>query len=364
MRLPVVDGDSAKIDEEPAERLVVESVEKGITYVDTAWPYHGGTSEPFVGKVLEKNRLRDRVSIATKLPCWEVQTTADFDRLLGAQLEKLRTERIDFYLLHALNGASWNRMKGLGATAFLDRALADGRIRYAGFSFHGASEDFNGIVDGYDFAFCQIQYSYMDEQVQAGTAGLEYAASRGLGVVIMEPLRGGNLAGRMPGEIAELWNGHPVKRTPAQWALRWIWNHPGVSVVLSGMNALEQLEENVQAAAEGVAQGMSSEELDLVARVRERFRERIKIPCTGCRYCMPCPQGVNIPRIFSIYNDLYLYDDRFWSGMMYTFNTTSDEQATNCVECGACEDVCPQQIAIAERLRECHQELSQPLPGF
>lgn len=358
MRLPVVDGDPKRIDEEAAERLVHAAVERGINYVDTAYPYHGGASEPFVGRVLEQG-LRDRVFLATKFPSWEMQAEADFDRILGLQLERLRTDHIDFYLMHALQRDWWNRMKDLGVRASLDRALADGRIRHAGFSYHDGPEHFAGMVDDYDWSFCQVQYNYMDEEVQAGTAGLVYAASKGLGVVVMEPLRGGRLAGPLPADVAEVVEAYPVKRSPAEWAFRWVWNHPQVAVALSGLNSIEHLDENCRVAEDAAPDQFTAADLGLIARVRDRFRQGYKIPCTACSYCLPCPQGVDIPGIFAIYNSLHLYGDKLWARAMYNSVTPVAERAPRCVACGECEDVCPQKIHIIEQLQECDRVLAQ-----
>ncbi len=247
MRLPVKEDGS--IDEERAKKQVRYAIDHGVNYVDTAWPYHMGASEPFVGRALADG-YREKVKLATKLPSWLIEKREDMDTFLNAQLEKLQTDHIDYYLVHALVGELWDTVKNLGVTEFLTKAKADGRIRNTGFSFHGAATDFSRIVDAYDWDFCQIQYNYLDEKNQAGTAGLEYAASKGLGVVIMEPLRGGNLTRTVPAAVQKIWDESPKKRTAAEWALRWIWDHPEVTVVLSGMNEETQIEENLRVAGE------------------------------------------------------------------------------------------------------------------
>ena len=252
MRLPMKEG---RIDEARAIAQIRHAIDSGVNYVDTAWPYHGGMSEPLLGKALAGG-YREKVKVATKLPSWLIKTPADMDRYLSAQLEKLGTDRIDYYLVHSLNGPAWDALETLGVTAFLDRAKADGRIVNAGFSFHGLSEDFIRIVDAYPWDFCQIQYNFLDREYQAGLKGLTYAASKNLGVIVMEPLRGGNLGAAPPPEIQEIWDTAETKRSPVSWALTWVWNHPEVTVVLSGMNEEAHIDENL-AAAENARPGSS-----------------------------------------------------------------------------------------------------------
>ena len=265
------------------------------------------TSEPLVGRVLQDG-YRERNRLATKLPCWHVETREDFDRYLNEQLERLQTSHIDFYLLHALNAESWAKVRDLGVLQWAEKALADGRFHHLGFSFHDRLEVFEEIVDATDlWLFCQIQYNFMDVEHQAGTEGLRYAASKGLAVVVMEPLRGGLLTTKIPPVIQEIWDSAPQGRTPADWALQWVWNHPEVSVVLSGMSTMEQVEQNVSSAGESAPGKFTEEELALIARVRDKYQEFARIPCTDCRYCLPCPNGVNIPRVFEAYNDAMMY---------------------------------------------------------
>ena len=358
MRFPVVDGDDGCIDEPRATALLREAIDAGVNYLDTAYPYHKGTSEPFVGRALQGG-YRDKVHLATKLPSWAIESAEDFDRYLDEQLQRLQTGHIDFYLLHALKGEWWRKLRDLGVLSFLDRAVADGRIKYVGFSFHDEWAQFKEIVDAYEWDFCQIQYNYMDEDIQAGSKGLYYAANKGLGVVVMEPLRGGSLATTVPEPVQSIWDEAEPKRTPAEWALRWVWDHPEVSVVLSGMNSRAQLHENCRVADEATPGSLSTDDYERIGRVRQIYRERIQIPCTSCGYCLPCPSGVNIPRIFSIMNDRFIYDATHWSQVMYNVATNSDENAANCVQCGACEEVCPQQIPIMAKLQECHETLAQ-----
>ena len=268
MRLAVkADG---SINEERARKQVRNAIDQGINYVDTAWPYHMGQSEPFLGRALADG-YREKVRLATKLPSWLIESREDMDRYLNAQLKKLKTDHIDYYLVHALVGDLWDKVEELGVADFLTRAKADGRIGNAGFSFHGAGKDFSRIVDAYEWDFCQIQYNFLDEQNQAGTAGLEYAASKGLGVIIMEPLRGGNLTKTVPPAIQEIWDEAPTKRTPAEWALSWVWNHPEVTVVLSGMNEESHIRENLRIADQAYPDSLTRAELDLVKRVERKY---------------------------------------------------------------------------------------------
>ena len=363
MRLPTKEDGS--IDEEKATEMIRHAVDNGVNYIDTAWPYHMGESEPFLARALADG-YREKVKIATKQPQWMVKKPEDMDKFLNAQLEKLKTEHIDYYLIHSLVGSSWENIRGLGVLDFLERAKADGRIVNAGFSYHGSQDDFAPIIDAYDWDFCQIQYNFLDENVQAATAGLEYAASKGLGVVIMEPLRGGNLADPVPQEIMDIWNEADTKRSPVEWALRWVWNHPQVTVVLSGMTEPSHVEENLKIAKEGLANSLSEKELLLVDRVAEKYAELMKINCTGCRYCMPCPEGVDIPACFEMYNNLHMFGEEDRLKMMYAaklggvLRGAKTNFASQCVQCGKCLDACPQQIQIPDMLEKVAEEFEGP----
>ena len=308
MRLPTIDDDPAKIDEAEATRMLRHAIDHGVNYVDTAYPYHRENSERLVGRALQDG-YREQVKLATKMPCWKIEEAGDFDRYLDEQLEKLQTDHIDFYLLHGLNEKRWADMSELDVLGWAEGAIASGRIRHLGFSFHDKLETFKAIVDASDlWTFCQIQYNFMDIEYQAGTEGLEYAAERGLAVVVMEPLRGGRLTKSVPPSVQAIWGDAPVQRTPAEHALQWVWNHPEVSVVLSGMSTFEQVEENVDSAGRSGPGTLSKEELALYDRVREAYEALCPVPCTDCKYCLPCPSGVNIPRVFDIYNDGVIYD--------------------------------------------------------
>jgi predicted aldo/keto reductase-like oxidoreductase len=351
MRLPLRGkGDPTHIDEEKAIRLVRCAIDNGVNYIDTAYPYHGtgmargGASEPFVARAL-KDGYREKVKIATKLPSWLIQSRKDMDKYLHEQLQRLNTNTIDFYLVHAIDRTTWPQLKDAGIKEFLNQAVHDGRINHAGFSFHDKLSLFKEIIDQYDWSFCQIQYNYLDENYQAGTEGLVYAAHKGLGVAIMEPLRGGKLV-HIPEDVKIIFDRAEVKKTPAEWGLRWVLSHPEVSVVLSGMNEMEQVLENIKIASDAKASSLTEKEVDLIEKVRGVFAAKIKINCTACEYCMPCPQHVDIPKNFDCYNDYYM----FGNSDMYHW-VKPDQRASNCIECGECETHCPQGISIGEELK-------------
>ena len=310
MRLPLTgDGsDRTKIDLDLAIPMLRRAIDSGVNYVDTAYPYHSnsfevpGESEPFVGRALADG-YRGKVMLATKLPPWLMKSRDDMDRILDKQLKRLMTDRIDYYLLHGLNKVFWPMLQKIGALEFLEKAKADGRIKRAGFSYHDGPDLFPRIVDSYDWDFCQIQYNYLDEEFQAGRAGLMYAADRGMGIVVMEPLRGGNLSGDLPEEAQEVLDGADTRRTNAEWALRWVFHHPEVSTVLSGMTEPWQVEENLRVADEDGARPLTEDDLARIEKVKGIFRDKQRVPCTRCRYCMPCPQGVDIPRNLAAYNE-------------------------------------------------------------
>jgi predicted aldo/keto reductase-like oxidoreductase len=353
MRLPV--KENGQIDEETATRMIRYAIDHGVNYVDTAYPYHNGESEPCVGRALADG-YREKVNLATKLPSWLVTSRKDMDKYLDEQLGRLRTDHIDYYLVHGLNRLFWDNLSGLGVTDFLDDAIADGRIRYAGFSFHDNTTLFREIVDAYDWTFAQIQYNFMDEQYQAGTAGLNYAAKKGLGMVVMEPIRGGLLARDLTG-ISKIWQTAKIRHDPAEWALRWVWNHKEVTVVLSGMSNMAQVRQNVALAKTGLAGSLTKKEISLYGKVKKELEKRIVIPCTGCKYCVPCPQGVNIPECFEMFNRGHMYENGEETGQQYSlflggFFDGIPHYASVCKECGECEEKCPQNLPIRENLKK------------
>ncbi len=358
MRLPVIDGDPAKIDEPEATRMVRYAIDHGVNYVDTAYPYHRGESERFLSRALQDG-YREKIKLATKMPCWQVESYDDFDRFLDEQLEKLGTDHIDFYLLHGLNGDRWPKLRDLGVLSWAEKTMADGRFHHLGFSFHDEYDVFQDIIDSYDgWTMCQIQYNYMDEEHQAGTRGLRYAADKGLAVVIMEPIRGGRLATNPPQPILDLWATAPRQRTPAGWALQWVWNHPEVSLALSGMSAMEHVVENVESADRSGPGTLTPEELELIARVRDTYRELAPIDCTNCEYCLPCPNGVNIPRVFAIFNEAIMYNELRSARNAYNW-LKEEARADVCEQCGQCLELCPQGIPITEWLEKAHDLLSE-----
>jgi predicted aldo/keto reductase-like oxidoreductase len=353
MRLPLVDNDQATIDESEAIRMIRHAIDRGVNYLDTAYVYHGGNSETLVGRALE-NGYREKIKLATKLPSWLVTTQSDLDRYLNEQLARLQTDHIDCYLLHGMNKRSWPKLRDVDVLEWAESARQDGRIHHLGFSFHDEYEVFQEIVDAHsEWDFCQIQYNFMDIAYQAGRKGLRYAAGKDLAVVVMEPVRGGALAKEPPAAVSELWQSAPTTRRPVDWALQWVWSQPEVAVALSGMSSMQQVEENlVSAEASGIG-SLSTDEMSVIAQVREEYGKLSPIDCTNCQYCMPCPNGVNIPRILGIYNDGYIYDDHRRARFLYR-QLPADQQADQCNECHECEEVCPQDLPISEWLEKCH----------
>ncbi|WP_010250656.1 aldo/keto reductase [Acetivibrio cellulolyticus] len=351
MRLPVIDEDFGRINYDKAIPMVRYAIDQGVNYLDTAWTYHNGNSEAFCAKVLEDG-YREKVNVATKLPVWEIKVHEDFYGLLDQQLERLKLETIDFYLLHAFNHGTWENCKAADFGLFLDKAKKSGKIRYAGFSFHDDLDLFKEIVDTYPWDFCQIQLNYMDENYQAGLEGMKYAHERGLGVVIMEPLRGGTLSKReIPKELEDIWNQAEIKRTPAEWALKYLWNKKEIGIVLSGMSEMCQAEENIRIASESEADSLTAEENKLIEQAKQFFLERTVVNCTNCRYCMPCPVGVNIPENFWALNHATQFNDHGKADFWINGWLGQEARPSNCVECGLCESKCPQNIQIRKYLK-------------
>jgi uncharacterized protein len=354
MRLPTL-GAPDRIDEKAATRLLHEAIDQGVNYLDTAYFYHAptfghpGESEPFIGRALSGS-LRERVHIATKLPQQITTCREDMDRFLGQQLERLKTDHIDLYLVHALNGHRWDFMRDLGVREFLDGARERGLIGHIGFSFHGSQADFPRIIAEYDgWEFAQIQYNYMDIDYQAGRAGLLHAAEKDLGVVVMEPLKGGRLAVDLPAEMRAVFDARPEGWSPAEWALRYVWNEPAVSLLLSGMNAASQLEENLRVAESARPRAITPDQLAVYDAARAELRKRVKADCTACRYCQPCPFGVQIPEVLAALNASVMWDTKdAWAAGFSVIKGKPDL----CTECGQCEEICPQSLPIRELLKE------------
>ena len=359
MRFPRSMG---KIDMAETEREILTAIRAGVNYFDTAYIYPG--SEAALGEILAKNDVREQVYIATKLPHYLVRSADGPEKIFAEELKRLQTDYVDYYLMHMLADVdTWERMKGLGIVEWLEEKKATGAIRQVGFSYHGNSEMFCKLVDAYDWDFCQIQYNYMDEHSQAGRRGLNYAHEKGLPVVIMEPLRGGKLVNRLPEEAKRIFEEYSVQHTPAQWAFRWLWNQPEVTCVLSGMNSDEMVRDNIQTASTVEVGELGQAEEEMLHRVVAAINAKMKVGCTGCGYCMPCPKNVDIPGTFSAYNRRYS-EGKFWGLVDYAMCTAlrkTPTSASNCVGCGLCESHCPQQIRIREHLKNAAKEMEGPL---
>ena len=352
----------AGIDLEKAKAELCEAIEGGVNYLDTAYIYPG--SEAAVGKILESTGLRDRVYIATKLPQYLIKSRAGIEKTFREELSRLRTDHIDYYLMHMItDAASWRKLEGLGIREWIAEKKLSGEIRHIGFSFHGSTDIFLEVLNAYDWDFCQIQYNYMDEHSQAGRRGLEAAQAKGVPVIIMEPLRGGRLVSMLPKAAQARIAANPRGYTAAQWALNWLWNQPGVTCVLSGMNSLEMVRENLRSAAQAQAGMLTDADLKLIDEIRNDLNGAIRVGCTGCGYCMPCPQGVDIPAAFRCLNDIEI-SGKFAALKSY-WQVTAIRQtpgsASRCIGCGKCERHCPQGLPIREKLKEVARELEPPI---
>ena len=356
MRLPTLGG---KINRAETTRMVRSAIDSGLNYIDTAYIYHGGESEEAIGEALQDG-WRDKVFLATKSPIWLLEDPEDFPRILEEQLKRLGTDHIDFYLLHSLGVSTWDKCKRFDAIGFCERAKAQGKIRHYGFSFHDAGPIFLNILESHPWEFCQIQYNYLDRDYQAGQKGLDAALAQGTDVIVMEPLRGGNLAQNVPPSVQALWDGAPTQWSPAEWALRWIWNNPGISILLSGMTTQAQVDENLAIAANAQAHSLTAQELNLIDQAERTYRSLIQVGCTACRYCMPCPQGVDIPRNFSQYNEYFMFNQSEAAKGGYQWIPAA-ERADHCISCGVCVDLCPQQIDIPGIMGKVKETFS-PLP--
>mgnify|MGYP000498300077 FL=1 len=355
MRLPTR---SKKIDEEQAIEMIRYGIDHGVNYIDTAWPYHSQQSEPLVGKALADG-YRQRVHLATKCPMWLCQKYEDYEKFLDEQLAKLNTDHIDFYLLHALDRDRWKKHKEMGCLRFLDEMVAKGKIKYPAFSFHDDYDTFVDIIDSYDWKMAQIQMNLLDEDNQATVKGMRYAGQKGIPVVIMEPLKGGKLALDDNPAIRSIYDQYPEKRASVAWAFRWLYRFPEATVIISGVSNLDQLKENLAIFDQVDTSPLSEEEQHIYRQVQEYYRKRMRVDCTACRYCVPCPQGVDIPEIFSQYNDSYMYDDFGWPVGIYKSIMKKETGADACIECGECESQCPQHIEIIDKLKEAHEWLTQ-----
>lgn len=351
-----------KIDMALAEQQIMTAFRGGVNYYDTAYIYPG--SEAAIGEIFEKNGIRDKVKIATKLPHYLIKNRETLDKLFAEELKRLRTDYVDYYLMHMLTDtATWNRLKELGIEQWLQEKKDSGAIHQVGFSYHGNTDTFCGLVDAYNWDFCQIQYNYLDEHSQAGRRGLRYAHEKGLPVIIMEPLRGGKLVNRLPEEAKKVFADYPVKHTPAQWAFRWLWNQPEVTVVLSGMNTDEMVLDNLQTASTVQVGELGDREEEMLQSVVRAINAKMKVGCTGCGYCMPCPKGVDIPGTFAAYNRRY--QEGWFSALREYFMCTTlrknSAAASNCIGCGKCEKHCPQGIAIRKHLKDAQKVLEDPI---
>ena len=348
-----------RIQMQEAERQVMAAFNNGVNYFDTAFIYPG--SESAIGEIFEKNNIRDKVYIATKLPPQLMRSTEILDKLFNEQLKRLRTDHIDFYLMHMMADIKvWERLKSIGIEKWIEDKKASGAIRQVGFSYHGGSEMFCKIIDAYDWDMCLIQYNYMDEHTQAGRKGLYHAHAKGIPVMIMEPLRGGKLVKDLPKEAEDIFAAHPVQHTPAQWAFRWLWNQPEVGVVLSGMNSDEMVADNIKTACETEIGEITAEDEAMLKNVVKAINAKMKVACTGCNYCIPCPRGINISAVFSAYNRRYS-KNKFAGFKEYVKCTTGkNSPASACIGCGKCETHCPQSIEIRAQLEEAEKEFETP----
>ena len=354
MRFPAIDKDPSRIDEDLATEMIRLALDGGINYFDTAYTYHGkdlskgGASEPFLGRAIKSTRRED-IYLTTKLPSWLVKAPEDLDRFLAEQSERLDTGYIDFYMLHALNRSRWEKLLEYDVLGFLDRAIREDRIRYAGFSFHDDLDLFKEIVDAYDWSVCQIQYNYFDVDYQAGREGLAYAAERDIPVVAMEPLRGGLLVRSLPEEAGRIFNETAPDRSGVEWALRWLWSQPGVSTIISGMSHPDHVKENLRLAEDVSNPSWTEEEEKAVMEARRIIKKAQRVDCTTCGYCMPCPEGVNIPFNLALSNDHHIFRDPA-AGFRYRKVLSAQEKASACTRCGECLDKCPQGIPIPDEL--------------
>lgn len=351
-----------KIDIEETERQIMTAFNKGVNYFDTAYAYSG--SEAAIGEIFEKNGIRNQVYIATKLPHYLIKSREGLDKLFNEELKRLRTDYVDYYLMHMLNDVeTWNRLKELGIEEWIAEKKASGEIRQIGFSYHGNSDMFCQLIDAYDWDFSQIQYNYMDVNSQAGRRGLNYSFSKGIPVIIMEPLRGGKLVNNLPEDAKRIFSNYKIQRSPAEWAFRWLWNQPEVTVVLSGMNTDEMVNENINTASTVEIGELTQDDEEMLQSVVKAINSKIKVGCTACGYCMPCPKNVDIPGSFAAYNNRFAEGKprAFKDYIMCTTVRKNSTATSNCIGCGKCEKHCPQNIEIRKHLKEVQKEFEGPV---
>ena len=369
MRLPT---ENNKIKRDIARDFIYYGIDNGINYIDTAYLYHNGESEFFLGEILQGD-YRKKVNISTKLPSWLVNSRNDMDKFLNEQLNRLKTDHIEYYYIHSVDYTMLKKLMNLGLDDFIEKSKASGKIQNIGFSYHGSTEEFADSCDLYNWDSCIIQYNYLDRHIQAGTKGLKYAHSKGMDVIIMEPLKGGLLAGNMPKEVEKLFKEMNPNKTSAKWAFSWVLNHPEVTCVLSGMGSMEEIKENIQTAIESKPNSLNSEELTTINQVQQIMQEKLEINCTGCGYCKPCPFGVDIPECFRLYNEEFLFDNsenKFLSHAKMTYYITvagvihKPSHAGKCLNCRKCISKCPQSIMIPQELKKVSKKFEGHGFGF
>ena len=352
MRLPVIDGDNSKIDEEEAIKMIRTGIDAGVNYVDTAYMYHDGNSEVITGKAL-KDGYREKVLIADKMPVWLAKEQSELQKIFDEQLKRMDVDYFDMYLIHNVDEHIWKKALEYKTYEFINEKKQEGKVKNIGFSFHGETpEFFKEVIDSYDWDFCQIQLNYMDAEIQAGLKGLKYAGSKGIPVVIMEPLKGGKLTDVLPDSIKGFWNEAPIKRSPAEWALRWVADQPEVMTILSGVSNMEQLTENIKALEDAKPGSLTKQELEIIDKVGARYNELIPYSCTNCKYCMPCPNKVSIPNVIQHRNEWELYNHNPKVKNDYNTFIAKKRRASACIECGVCEEKCPQHLPIIKIMGE------------
>ena len=369
MRLPTKNN---SIDRESAQEFILYAIENGVNYIDTAYAYHGGESESFLGDLLSLSgsdgvKYRDKIKLSTKLPSWMVRSREDMDAFLNEQLRKLQTDFIDYYYVHSVDLSTILRLKDLGLYEFLEKAKADGKISNIGFSYHGSPHEFKTLIDDFPWDMVLVQYNYLDVNAQAGIRGIQYAYENDIAVFVMEPLKGGLLAGELPLEVSALFDEVDSSKSSVDWALSWVFNQKEITCVLSGMGSLDQMKENMSIAERVEIGSLSDEEIDVLDKAQGIFNSMMKINCTGCGYCLPCPKGVNIPDCFNVYNEKYLFNKKAFGVLPHAMVnyymvvggiTNKQASAGLCNHCGRCKRLCPQSIDIPNELDRVNQNLN------